>query len=225
MTITTGMAVTFKSELLQASHCFNAAPGSAPTGNLTSASASVSTVSSLTGISIGQAITGTGIPANTTVIAMPSTSSLTLSAAATATNTGVTLTLSGDQMNMALIKSGMAGTYTAATTTNYSTVTGNSDEVANGSGYTTGGVNLGAVTPTNDSTSVAWTSFTPNPSWTSATFSTAGCLIYNTAKRNAGVANRAVSVHDFGGTQSVSAGTLTILLPASSNTTAILRLS
>jgi hypothetical protein len=112
VTITTAMAVTFKQELLQASHCFNAAPGSAPTGNTTSASTSVTSMSSLTGISVGQTVTGTGIVSSpaTIVAAMPSTSQITLSQAANATNTGVTLTLAGDVFNMALIKSGMAGT-------------------------------------------------------------------------------------------------------------------
>jgi hypothetical protein len=125
---------------------------------------------------------------------------------------------------MALIKSGMAGTYNA-TTSNYSTVTGNSDEVASGGGYTTGGVALTNSTPTNDGASIAWTTFGANPSWSSATFSTAGCIIYSASKRNAGVTGRAVSVHDFGGVQSVSSGTLTVILPANNSSSAILRLS
>jgi hypothetical protein len=223
MAITTAMATSFKSELMQASHCFNAPPGSAPTGNTTSASTSVTSVSSLTGISVGQKISGTGIPVNTVIAALPSTSSLTLSIAATATNTGTTFTLAGDVFNIALIKSGMAGTY-GATTSNYSAVTGNSDEVS-GTGYTAGGLALGNVTPTNDGASVAWTSFSPNPSWAGATFSTAGCIIYSTSARNAGVTGRAISVHDFQGVQSVSSGTLTILIPSATNTTALLRLS
>ena len=50
---------------------------------------------------------------------------------------GGTHDLDTDSIKIALIKSSMAGTYNA-TTTNYSDVTGNSDE-ATGTNYTTGG--------------------------------------------------------------------------------------
>ena len=119
--ITTAMALSFKTELLGATHCFQAAPGSAPTGSTSSGSTSVTAVSSLTGVVVGMGITATGVAS--TVAAMPSTSTLTLAAAATATNAGVTLTFTGDTFNMALIKSGMPGTYGILTTA-YSTVTG-----------------------------------------------------------------------------------------------------
>lgn len=225
MTIATAMCVSFKTEILGAGHCFQAAPGSAPTGNLSSGSPTISSVSSLAGIVVGMSISGTGIPANTTVIAMPTTTSITMSANATATNTGVTLTLAGDNFFMALIKSGMTGNY-SATTANYSAVTGNGDEVSSaGTNYTTGGLSLGNVSPTNDGTSIAWVSFSPNPSWSNATFSTAGCIIYNNSARMSGTTGRAVSVHDFGGVQSVSSGNLTILIPSANNSSAILRLA
>jgi hypothetical protein len=63
-----------------------------PTGNTTSGGTAVTSVSSITGLVVGQPITGPGIPANTTIAAF-SPSSITLSANATATATGVTFNI------------------------------------------------------------------------------------------------------------------------------------
>lgn len=122
----------------------------------------------------------------------------------------------GNAFSMALIKVGPAGTYGAAST-NYSNITGNSDEVT-GAGYTAGGTALVNVTPTTSGTTSFWT-FSPNPSWTSASFSTTACMIYNTTN-----GNRAVSTHDFGGTQTVTSGTFTVVMPTANASNAILRI-
>lgn len=61
------------------------------TGNTTNGSPTVSSVSS-TRFANGQLVTGTGIPAGTTVSSGGGTATLTLSANATATNTGITIT-------------------------------------------------------------------------------------------------------------------------------------
>ena len=130
-------------------------------------------------------------------------------------------TTSGNVFKVALGKTSPAGTYGAATT-NYSNLTGNSDEVANGSGYTTGGFAWTAAqntTPLTSGTTAYW-SWSVNPNWTSATFSTVGCIIYNSSG-----SNQAVYVGDFGGTQSVSAGTLTLVLPTNGVSTSILRIT
>jgi hypothetical protein len=124
----------------------------------------------------------------------------------------------GNAFKMALIKVGPAGTYGAAST-NYSNITGNSDEVASGGGYTTGGTALTNVTPTTSGTTAYW-SFSPNPSWTSATFSTTACMIYNSTN-----SNRSVYTGDFGGTQTVSGGTFTVVMPTADSTNAILRIA
>lgn len=121
---------------------------------------------------------------------------------------------------MALVKVTPTGTYGAATT-NYSNLTGNSDEVT-GTGYTAGGFAWTAaqnITPAVSGTAAIW-SWSVNASWTGATFSTTGCIIYNSSASNA-----AVYVGDFGGTQSVSAGTLTVVLPANTVGNAILQIS
>jgi hypothetical protein len=123
----------------------------------------------------------------------------------------------GDSFKVALIKNSMAGTYGAAST-NYSNITGNSDEVANGNGYATGGQAITQVTPTSSGTT-AYCDFTDN-AWTNSTFTAAACMIYNTTDSNV-----SVSVHDFGGDKTVSAGTFTLVYPAADATNAILRLA
>ena len=62
------------------------------TGDLTSGSAAVANVSATSGLKVGQAISGNGIPANTTIAAI-GTNSLTLSANATATAMTVPLSV------------------------------------------------------------------------------------------------------------------------------------
>lgn len=126
----------------------------------------------------------------------------------------------GNVFAMALIKVSPAGTYGAAST-NYSNITSNSDEVV-GTGYTAGGFNWTAaqnITPTSSGTTAFW-SWSVNPSWTSASFSCTAGMIYNTS-----AGNRSVSTHDFGGTQTVSSGTFTVVLPTNSSSNAILRIA
>jgi len=125
-----------------------------------------------------------------------------------------------DAFKVALFKANasITGTYGAATT-NYSDMTGNSDELPNGSGYTTAGFALTNVNPTSSSTT-AFTDFSANASWTSATFTTRGCLIYNTSDSNS-----AVAVIDFGADYSVSGGTFEIQWPTADSTNAIIRIA
>ena len=130
-------------------------------------------------------------------------------------------TTTGNVFKVALGKTTPTGTYGAATT-NYSNLTGNSDEVAAGGGYSTGGFAFTAAqntTPLTSGTTAYW-SWSVNPNWTSATFSTVGCIFYNSSG-----SNQAVYVGDFGGTQTVSAGTLTLVLPANAVGTSILRIT
>lgn len=126
----------------------------------------------------------------------------------------------GNDFKVALGIASPAGTYGAATT-NYSNLTGNSDEVS-GTGYTAGGYDITAANNTTPLTSgtTAYTTPNVNPSWTTATFSTSGCIMYNATN-----GSRAAYVGSFGGTQTVTAGTFTILMPSNSSSTALLRLS
>ena len=125
-----------------------------------------------------------------------------------------------DAYKVALMKANasITGTYDA-TTTNYSDVTGNSDELAATGGYSTGGFALTNVNPTSTGTT-AFTDFSANASWGSATFTTRGCIIYNTSDGNS-----AVCVITFGADYSVSGGTFEIQWPAADSTNAIIRIA
>ena len=119
-------------------------------------------------------------------------------------------------LKLALIKNGMSGTYGAATT-NYSDVTGNSDE-SSGTNYSAGGNNL-------DSAAIAVSSTTAHVDFADEVFSNvttsaAGCIIYNSS-----ASNKAICVIDFGGTVSATAGDLTIEFPAAGASTAVIRIA
>jgi len=125
-----------------------------------------------------------------------------------------------DAYKVALMKAlaSQSGTYDASTT-NYSDVTGNSDELAATGGYSTGGFALTNVNPTSTGTT-AFTDFSANASWGSATFTTRGCIIYNTSDSNS-----AVCVINFGADYAVSGGTFEIQWPAADSTNAIIRIA
>ena len=124
----------------------------------------------------------------------------------------------GNVFKIALFRAtaSLVGTYGAATT-NYSDMTGNSDE-ASGTGYTAGGNTLTNVTPTS-SGNVAYVSFA-NTSWANATITANGALIYNNSKSNA-----AVAVLAFGGDKTSTDGTFAINFPTADASSAIIRLT
>ena len=98
-----------------------------------------------------------------------------------------------------------------------------SNEVANGNGYTTGGVALASKAVTENSTSGVFDA--ADPEWTSATFTAAGALIYNKTLGDASNnARGAIAILNFGGDFSVSGGTFKIVFPAAARNTAIVRI-
>ena len=101
-----------------------------------------------------------------------------------------------------------------ATTETYSS----SNEVANGNGYTTGGATLSGFA-VSGSGSVARLDFT-DPSWSNATITARGCLIYNSS-----VSNKAVAVYDFGADKTSTAGTFAVDLPAAGDATSLIRIA
>ena len=224
--ITTAMTTSARQELLSAGHCFNATVTATATAS--SGSTSFTSVSSLAGVAVGMAVSGTNVPAGTVVAAITSGSAFTASQATTGAISAGTLTFTGDTFKMALITGTPTGTY-GVNTVNYQDVVGNSDE-ASGTGYTAGGVTLTNVSAIGAS-GVGYITFGSNPSWTSATFTASGAILYNASIRNGGAsgastsgAGRALAVFSFGGVQTASSSSFTILLPVSSSTTAILRL-
>lgn len=225
-TVTTN---SFKQQLLQGAHCFQAVQSfSVGTHTSTLLDAMASTANLIAGM----AVSGAGIATNTAIAYVINSTAVQIAPAATATAT-VTLTFTGDQFMLALVANTAgkpAGTYDRAIT-NYAQLTGNTDETAASGTYATGGFAL-----TNNGTSIpdtntAVTNFTTNPSWTGATLATGGCIIYNKGQgttiipRIGSVGNNVVSIHDFGGLQQVTSGTLTINLPTQTGTTAILRIA
>jgi len=124
--------------------------------------------------------------------------------------------VAGNVFRLGLFVAATVGTYGDATT-NYSEVTGNSDENA-GTGYTAGGQALTNVLPTSTGTT-AFTDFN-DQTWGSSTITAEGAFIYNSTN-----GNRMVSVHDFGGAKSSSAGDFVIQFPAADASNAIIRIA
>jgi hypothetical protein len=115
--------------------------------------------------------------------------------------------------------------YTAAANIGASTTVYNSvDEVPNGNGYTTGGNTLViSVSPTSGNNTggipTAFTSFN-NSTWTNATFTCRGALIYNSTQ-----GNKSVAVLDFGSDKTVTNDTFQIIFPTPDANSAIVRIS
>jgi hypothetical protein len=101
-----------------------------------------------------------------------------------------------------------------ATTTAYTT----SNEVATAGNYVAGGNTLSAVTPTSSGTT-ALTDFA-DTTWSSASFTANGALIYNSTN-----ANRAVAVLSFGGDKTSTNGDFTIIFPTADASNAIIRIA
>ena len=109
----------------------------------------------------------------------------------------------------------------SATPTKSTTVYFTSGEVASGGGYTTAGNALTSVTPVL-STDTAVCDFS-DTSWTSATITARGALIYNSTATPDN--EQAVAVLDFGGDKTCTSGTFTIQFPTADASDAILRLA
>jgi hypothetical protein len=117
---------------------------------------------------------------------------------------------SGNSFKLALYTSSAS---LGAGTTAYST----SNEIS-GTGYSAGGIALTSVTPVLDG-STAVCDFA-DVSFTSASFTANGCLIYNDTQ-----SDKACAVVAFGGDKTVSSGTFTIQFPAAAASTAIIRIA
>jgi hypothetical protein len=101
-----------------------------------------------------------------------------------------------------------------ASTTAYTT----SNEVAATGNYVAGGNTLTSVTPTSSGTT-AFTDFA-DTTWSSATITANGALIYNSTN-----SNRAVAVLAFGGDKTSTNGDFTIVFPVADASNAIIRIA
>ena len=114
-----------------------------------------------------------------------------------------------------------AALYLTTATVNAATTAYSSTDEVTGTNYTAGGVAVtNATPPTTSGTTAYWT---PSASitYTNVTLTTAfdAVLIYNSTQ-----ADKAVSVHTFG-SQTITAGTFTLLMPTNAAGTALLNIA
>ena len=125
---------------------------------------------------------------------------------------------SGDTFKIALFTSSAS---LGASTEDYST----SNEITNSSGtaYTAGGATL-TNSGVSLSSTTAFTDFS-DVSFTSASFTANGALIYNTTTDGGSSTTDAVAVIAFGADKTVTSGTFTIQFPTADASNAIIRLA
>lgn len=108
--------------------------------------------------------------------------------------------------------------YTSAATLSSATTAYTTSGETTGTGYTAGGgtlVNVG-VSLSGTTAYLSFDAYT----WTSATISAAGALLYNSTQ-----SNKAVAVFSFGGTYSSTNGNFTVTFPSNTSSTAVLILN
>jgi hypothetical protein len=121
----------------------------------------------------------------------------------------------GHTFNIALYTS--AASLDAATTA-YST----SNEVV-GVGYTAGGIPLTNIDPTSSGTT-AFVDFA-DATWTNATITAAGALIYNTTTDGGSATTNAVAVISFAGDKTSTNGDFVVQFPVADASNAIIRIA
>lgn len=122
--------------------------------------------------------------------------------------------LSSHTYKMALFTN--SATLSKATTT----YTGQSGEVSSsGTNYVTGGATLAGFSTSLD-TDTAILTFTSPVTWTTATFTARGALIYNSTLSG----KNAIAVIDFGSDITATNGTFTVTLPAPAASTGLIRI-
>ena len=97
--------------------------------------------------------------------------------------------------------------YTSSATLGASTTAYTTSNEITGTGYTAGGVTLTNQTVSTSGTTAFFDA--DDPTWTSASFTARGALIYNSTN-----ADKAIAVLNFGGDFTVSSGTFRIVFPA-----------
>jgi hypothetical protein len=131
----------------------------------------------------------------------------------------------GDTFKLAL--------YTSSATIDANTTTYTTSNEVTGTNYTAGGgtlTRLGVVTSNNTaSTGVGFTDFS-DLTFANATITARGALIYNTtpsanSNANTTLTNATVCALDFGSDKTSTDGDFTIIFPAATNTTAIIRIA
>jgi hypothetical protein len=107
--------------------------------------------------------------------------------------------------------------YTSLATLGPDTTVYSTTNEVTGTGYTAGGLTLTNVT-VSQGNGIAYVDF-DNPSWSGASFTTRGALIYNSSK-----SNKAMFVLDFGMNQTAVNENFVLDLPANNPTFALIKL-
>ena len=108
--------------------------------------------------------------------------------------------------------------YTNSATLNGTTTAYSATNEVVGTGYTAGGNTLTGNAISYSGTT-AWITFSDS-SWTTATITARGALIYDSSKSNA-----AIAVLDFGADKTSTAGTFTVQMPVAAASTALIRIA
>lgn len=108
--------------------------------------------------------------------------------------------------------------YTSSATMGATTTAYSATNEVSGPGYTAAGNTLTNVTPTSSSTT-AYTDFA-DTTWSTATITANGALIYNSTN-----SNKAVVVLAFGADKTSTAGDFTIVFPTADASNAIIRIA
>lgn len=119
-------------------------------------------------------------------------------------------------LKIALIKPSPTGNFGAATT-NYSELTGSSDE-ATGTNYSAGGQALDSATITLSGTT-AFVDFADEV-FSNLTITAAGAIIYNSS-----ASNKAIAVFSFGSNVASTAGDFTVIFPTADASNAVIRIT
>jgi hypothetical protein len=109
--------------------------------------------------------------------------------------------------------------FTSAATLGASTTAYAATNETTGTGYTAGGNTLTVSTTPTSSGTTAYISYA-NTTWSTASITARGALIYNSTN-----ANKAVAVLDFGADKTSTAGDFTINFPTANATSAIIRIA
>ena len=127
--------------------------------------------------------------------------------------------LEDDTLLICLVSSGASASAGGPNT--YASISAEVSGTAGGTGaskYTTGGVTLTTVDVTLASSSGV-VDF-DNPSWTSATWTARGAIIYNSS-----YSVKVIAFYDFGGKKTVTNGTFQLTVPSATSAAAIIRLN
>lgn len=109
--------------------------------------------------------------------------------------------------------------YTSSATLDASTTAYSATDEISGTGYTAGGATVTTVNPVSSGTA-AYVDFA-DVQWPGATFTARGALLYNSSASG----NPAVCVIDFGVDKIASTQTFTVVIPAPTASTALVRIT